>query len=75
MLRNMFFFLLLTLLLERYFPEFWEQNPGFPFSHLAATLLKPFSVNTFGKKEMGKGERGRRQGERGKGQGKERKNV
>ena len=63
--------------MERYFPEFWEQNPGFPFSHLAATLLKPFSVNTFGKKEKGeveeeeqggKGKKGARvQGKRGKG--------
>ena len=60
-----FNFFILTLL-ERYFPEFWEQNPGFPFSHLAATLLKPFSVNTFGKKE--KGEVEERKGERGKGE-------
>ena len=59
--------------MERYFPEFWEQNPGFPFSHLAATLLKPFSVNTFGKKEMGKGEKGKEtMGKGGKGKGKER---
>ena len=53
-------------LLERYFPEFWEQNPGFPFSHLAATLLKPFSVNTFG--EKGRWEKGKGEGDKGKGE-------
>ena len=52
--------------MERNFPEFWEQNPGFPFSHLAATLLKPFSVNTFGKKEKGEVEERKRKGGKGK---------